>query len=187
MQFGTRELVLFLTVLLLPVVSYFTIFKPQNTRIDQATAEIVHKRELLDQLRRETAKSKDLVEVNEAIMEGVTLIESRLPTNKEVDQIVRQVSTLAIDSGMQPPTLKSDKPLAAARYREQPLVMSTAGSFEGFYDFLLALERLPRITRIVSMTIKENKQTKKDDEPQPEITVEFTLSIYFREDGGSTP
>jgi type IV pilus assembly protein PilO len=187
MQFGTRELVLFLTVLLLPVVSYFTIFKPQNTRIDQATAEIVHKRELLDQLRRETAKSKDLAAINEALQGSITLIESRLPTNKEVDQILRQVSALAVESGLQPPTLKSDKPLAAARYREQPLVMSTAGQFEGFYDFLVALERLPRITRIVNMTIKENKQTKKSDEPQPEITAEFTLSIYFREDGGNAP
>lgn len=187
MQFGTRELVLFLTVLLLPVVSYFTIFKPQNTHIDQATAEIVHKRELLDQLRRETAKSSDLESINESLQERIVVIESRLPTNKEVDHIVRQVSTLAIESGMQPPTFKSDKQLAAARYREQPLVMSTAGSFEGFYNFLVALERLPRITRVVSMTIKENRQTKKSDEPQPEITVDFTLSIYFREDGGSAP
>lgn len=187
MQFGTRELVLFLTILLLPVVSFFTIFKPQNTRIDQATAEIVHKRELLDQLRRETAKSKDLESINQALQERITLIESRLPTNKEVDLILRQVSALAIEAGLQPPTLKSDKPLAAARYREQPLVMSTAGQFEGFYDFLVALERLPRITRIVNMSIKENKQSRKGDEPQPEITAEFTLSIYFREDGGSAP
>lgn len=184
MQFGTRELVLFLTVLLLPVVSYFTIFKPQNTSIDQANADIAHKRELLDQLRRETARSKDLESVNDSLQDRITLIESRLPTNKEVDQIVRQVSALAIEAGLQPPTLKSDKPLAAARYREQPLVMSTQGSFQGYYDFLLALERLPRITRIVNMTIKEARQTKKDDQPV-EITVDFTLSIYFREDGGN--
>jgi|TARA_R110000782_G_scaffold24264_3_gene62756 Tfp pilus assembly protein PilO len=179
MQFGTREIVLFLTVLLLPVVSYFTIFQPQNKRIDQATAEISHKRELLDQLRRETARSKDLVAVNDSLQERITVIESRLPTNKEIDQILRQVSALAIEAGLQPPGLKSDKPVAAARYREQPLIMTTRGTFQGFYNFLVSLERLPRITRVVEMSIKESR------EKDAEISVEFTLSIYFREDEGS--
>lgn len=183
MQFGTRELVLFLTVLLLPVVSYFTIFKPQNDRIDHATAEIVHKQELLDQLRRETARSSDLAAVNDELQERIGLIESRLPTNKEVDQIVRQVSALAIEAGLQPPTLKSERPLSAARYREQPLVMSTAGDFEGFYKFLVSLERLPRITRIVDMSVKESRDRR--NETATEITADFTLSIYFREDEGS--
>lgn len=183
MQFGTRELVLFLTVLLLPVVSYFTIFKPQNNRIDLAKAEITHKRELLDQLRRETARSSDLEAVNDELQDRIGLIESRLPTNKEVDQIVRQVSALAIEAGLQPPTLRSDRPLAAARYREQPLVMSTAGDFEGFYRFLLSLERLPRITRIVDMSVKESRDRR--SETPVEITADFTLSIYFREDEGS--
>lgn len=183
MQFGTRELVLFLTVLLLPVVSYFTIFNPQNIRIDQATAEITHKRELLDQLRRETARSKDLESVNGSLQDSITVIESRLPTNKEVDQIVRQVSALAIEAGLHAPTLKSDRPLAAARYREQPLIMTTQGDFAGFYEFLTSLERLPRITRIVNMTVKESRERR--DEVQTEITAEFTLSIYFREDEGS--
>ncbi len=179
MQFGTRELVLFLTVLLLPVVSYFTIFQPQNKRIDQAKADITHKQELLNQLRRETARSKDLEEINGSLQVRIDEIEARLPTNKEADQIVRQVSQLAIEAGLQPPSLKSDKPLAAARYREQPLMMSTKGGFDGFYDFLLALERLPRITRVVNMKVAESREEGSD------ITAEFTLSIYFRESEGS--
>lgn len=183
MQFGTRELVLFLTVLLLPVVSYFTIFQPQNRRIDQAKAEITHKRELLDQLRRETAKSKDLESINDELQERIGLIESRLPTNKEIDRIVRQVSALAVEAGLQPPSLKSEKPLAAARYREQPLVMTTQGDFQGFYNFLVSLERLPRITRILNMTVKE--LPRKGEQQTAEIGAEFTLSIYFREDGGN--
>lgn len=179
MQFGTRELVLFLTVLLLPVVSYFTIFQPQNTRIDAAKAEITHKQDMLTQLRRETARSKDLEAVNGSLQERIGEIEARLPTNKEVDQIVRQISQLAVEVGLQPPSLKSDKPLAAARYREQPLIIETKGSFNGYYQFLLALERLPRITRLVDMKITEARQ---DD---TEVKAEFTLSIYFREDDGS--
>lgn len=178
MQFGTREVVLFLTVLLLPVVSYFTIFKPQNERIDLAKAEITHKQELLDQLRRETARSKDLEQVNGSLQERIAEIEARLPSNKEVDQIVRQVSQLAIEAGLQPPALKSDKPLIAARYREQPLIITTEGNFQGYYNFLLSLERLPRITRVVNMKVSESR------DEGTEISAEFTLSIYFRDSEG---
>lgn len=176
MQFGTRELVLFLAVLMLPIVSYFVIFQPQSDNIEQAQSEIEHKREILDTLRAETRRNDDLAVANEAIKERIDEMESLLPSNKEIDLIVRQVSSLAIDSGLTPPTLKSIKPVAAARFREQPLMMTTAGSFEGFYEFLLAIEQLPRITRIVDMVIKDSS---KED---MEIEASFTLSIFFQID-----
>jgi len=176
MQFGTRELVLFLAVLMLPIVSYFVIFQPQSDNIEQAQSEIEHKREILDTLRAETRRNDDLAVANEAIKGRIDEMESLLPSNKEIDLIVRQVSNLAINSGLTPPTLKSSKPVAAARFREQPLMMTTNGSFEGFYEFLLAIEQLPRITRIVDMVIKDSS---KED---MEIEASFTLSIFFQVD-----
>lgn len=174
MQFGTREIILFLAVLMLPIVSYFMVFAPQSAKIEQAQSEIKHKREMLDSLRIETSRNADLKAANEIIEERIDEMEALLPSNKEIDLIVRQVSALAIDSGLTPPTLKSSKPIAAARFREQPLVMSTQGSFEGFYQFLLEIERLPRITRIVDMVLKDSS------EQGMEIDAEFTLSIYFQ-------
>lgn len=174
MRFSTRELILFLAVLLVPIVSYFVIFKPQSANIEHAQSEIQHKKEMLSSLRLETARNEDLREANEAILARIDEMEALLPSDKEIDTIVRQVSSLAIESGLSPPTLKSSKPVPAARFREQPLEMSTGGSFEGFYGFLLALERLPRITRIVDMVIKD---TTKDG---MEIEAQFTLSIYFQ-------
>lgn len=179
MRFGTREIVLFLAVLLLPIVSYFVIFKPQSANIEQAKSEIAHKREMLDSLRIETKRNDDLKTANEAIKDRVDEMEALLPSNKEIDLVVRQVSALAVESGLTPPTLKSTKPVAAARFREQPLEMSTDGSFEGFYEFLLAIEHLPRITRIVDMVIKDSN---KED---IEIEADFTLSIYFQVDEGA--
>ncbi|MDF1808251.1 MAG: type 4a pilus biogenesis protein PilO [Phycisphaerales bacterium] len=181
MRFGTRELILFLAVLMVPIVSYFVIFKPQSANIDQAKSEIVHKREMLDSLRLETSRNEDLMAANESIKTRIDEMEALLPSNKEIDLVVRQVSSLAVDAGLSPPTLKSSKPVAAARFREQPLVMSTDGSFEGFYDFLLAIEQLPRITRIVDMTLKDSSTE------GIELSAEFTLSIYFQVDEGVSP
>ncbi|MBL4699498.1 MAG: type 4a pilus biogenesis protein PilO [Phycisphaerales bacterium] len=181
MRFGTRELILFLAVLMLPIVSYFVIFQPQSANIEQAQSEINHKKEMLQSLRLETSRNDDLKKSNEVILARIDEMEALLPSNKEVDLIVRQVSALAIESGLTPPTLKSTKPVAAARFREQPLDMSTEGSFEGFYKFLLAIEKLPRITRIVDMVIKDS------NEEGMEIEADFTLSIYFQVDQGATP
>jgi len=174
MRFGVREFVLFLAVLMLPIASYFVIFKPQSANIEQAKGEIAHKREMLETLRTETSRNDDLKIANEAIKERIDEMEALLPSNKEIDLIVRQVSALAVEAGLTPPTLKSAKPVAAARFREQPLDMTTQGSFAGFYEFLKAIEQLPRITRIVDMVIKDSS------EEGVEIEASFTLSIYFQ-------
>lgn len=180
MKFTARELILFLAVLMVPIVSYFIVFKPQSEKIEQAKTEITHRKERLSALRIETARNEDLRAVNEEIGQRIAEMESLLPSGKEIDKIVRQVSALAIESGLTPPTLKSEKPVAAARFREQPLEMSTSGSFEGFYEFLLALERLPRLTRVVDLILKDST------EDGVEVEAEFTLSIYFQNEEGSS-
>jgi len=179
MQFGIRELVLFLTVLLLPIVSYLLVFKPQSANIENAKIEIAHKQEMLTKLRIETARNDDLQVINKQITERIDTMESMLPSNKEIDQIVRQVSGLATESGLSSPTLKSAKPLAAAQFREQPLEMSIEGSWAGFYAFLLKIEQLPRITRIIDLKIEDTTND------ETEIKASFTLSIFFRNEVAS--
>ena len=178
MKFTSRELILFLAVLMVPILSYFVVFKPQSEKIDQAKTEIEHRQERLATLRTETSRNDDLRAANEDIGNRSEEMDSLLPSGKEIDLIVRQVSALAVESGLSPPTLKSEKPVAAARFREQPLKMSTSGSFEGFYEFLLALERLPRLTRVVDLMLKDSN----DD--GVEVDADFTLSIYFQTDEG---
>ena len=72
MRFTTRELILFLAVLMVPIVSYFVVFKPQSANIEQAKAEITHKREMLSTLRIETARNDDLRAANTEIGERIT-------------------------------------------------------------------------------------------------------------------
>ncbi|MCL4222058.1 MAG: type 4a pilus biogenesis protein PilO [Phycisphaerales bacterium] len=177
MRLGARELLTFALVLLIPVMSFLLVFRPQNRAIDAALAEIGHKREVLERLRAETARNADLAKANELIADRIRKDEARLPSSKGVDQIVKQVSMLAVDSGLAAPTLKSLKPVQAAVYWEQPLELSTSGTFRGFYGFLRRMERLPRITRVVDMEIKRGNVTA----GEPEISVKFTLSIYFQD------
>ena len=180
MKFGLRELVLLAVLLAMPVASFFLVFQPQNAAIDRAQGEIEHKERLLDQLRVESSRNDDLRRANEEIQTRIADIEARLPSNKEVDRIIRQVSQVAIGAGLASPAMKNAKPVEAALYWEQPLELESQGDFKGFYRFLIELERLPRITRIPDMKLKRRPGE------NGRMDIDFTLSIYFQQDG-STP
>ena len=177
MRFGMREMVLLIVLLAIPVASMFLVFKPQNVAIERAKKEIEHKARTLDKLKEQTARTDDLERAIAQFEQRIAEVEAQLPSNKGVDRIVRQVSDLAVNSGLSAPALKSVDPLPAGLYYEQPLEMKTSGKWRdtGFYEFLLAIERLPRKTRIPSMTLK--RDTKKDGE----FEIDFTLSIYFQD------
>lgn len=177
MRMGFREVFLLAVLLMLPLSSYWLVFRPQNAEIGHAKREIEHKRLMLEKLQETTARNEDLQRANEEIRKNILSIEARLPTNKEVDAIVRQVSDLAVESGLEPPSVESDKPVAAAMYMEQPLKMKIKGNFTGFYDFLIKLEQLPRITRILDLKITRAR------EADGHMLAEFVLSIYFQPEG----
>lgn len=183
MRFGIREKLLVLILLAVPIASWWLVFRPQNREIEQAKSEISVKKALLDQLQKETNRNEDLERANEEMRVAVDAIEARLPNQKEVDSVVRDVSTLALEAGLEAPAMKSEKPVEAARYMEQPLALRMKGQFEGFYDFLLKLEKLPRITRIPDLKIV------RQDDSDGHMKAEFTLSIYFQDEpagAGST-
>jgi type IV pilus assembly protein PilO len=178
MRIGIREAFLLAVLLALPLASWWLVFRPQNREIGQAKREIEHKQQLLQKLQETTARNQDLQRENEEIQKNIQAIEARLPSSKEVGEVVRRVSDLAIESGLEPPSIESEKPVAAAMYMEQPLKVKITGNFNGFYDFLVKLEQLPRITRIPDMKIKRSTEV------DGHMVAEFTLSIYFQQEGG---
>ena len=179
MRFGPRELIVLVLIVAVPVASYFLVFKPQNERIRHSEAEIRHKLELLEKLRSETARTEDLRAENKRIEERIEDAEARLPTGKEVDNVIRQVSDLAVEEGMEPPAMKSNDPIQTVGYKEQPLEMETTGSFDGFRSFLKELELLKRITRMPKMKLK------REGGINGNIEAEFVLSIYFLDEKGA--
>jgi len=179
MRMGFREVVLLAVLLALPLLSWWLVFRPQNSEIAQARLEIKHKSEMLDKLQATTSKNEDLAHQNEENHKKIEAIEARLPSSKEVDQVIRQVSELAVESGLEPPGIESDKPVAAATFMEQPLKMKINGDFSGFHGFLKRLEELPRVTRIPDMKITRATDV------NGHMRAEFTLSIYFQQESDS--
>jgi type IV pilus assembly protein PilO len=174
MRFGVRELILLAILMALPISSWWLVFRPKNQEIEQTEREIEHKRELLEKLQTVTSRSESLEAATAEIASGIDAIEARLPSDREIGDVVRQVSALALESGLNQPGMVAKPPVRGTLYMEQPIEMSLSGDFKGFYRFLVALEQLPRITRMPGMQIERSKDV------DGNLSAEFTLNIYFQ-------
>lgn len=177
MGMGLRAAIVSLVVIGLPVSSYFFVFRPTNAKLSQDRKECEQKEKYLAKLDELSARDTDLTKANDDIARSIKLIEGRLPSGKDLDALVRQVSDLAVGAGLKSPAIKSARPQPAAMYMEQPLEMEVSGSFLGFWTFMAQVEKLPRITRVHDLKI-----TASSGREEVEMHAEFTLSIYFQED-----
>ena len=80
-------------------------------------------------------------------------------------------------------SVKSEKPVPAAAYMELPLRVTMEGEFDGFYQFLIELENLQRITRIHQLKLERTDARASVDKDLPPgwMKAEFVLSIYFEQ------
>ena len=182
MRFGLRELIFLVVLLAVPAASWWYVFKPRNAEIEQARMEIQIKQTKLNKLR-EVAKRID--DIGLAIEQGrgaVELIEAKLPNRDQVEDILANVWQLAKRNHLSLKSVKSEKPVPATLYMEQPLRVSMTGRFDGFYQFLLEMENLSRITRVPRMRLERLDSSGSPGDLDLDsglMTAEFTLSIYF--------
>lgn len=178
-KFGFRELLFLVILIAMPAASYWLVFKPQNREINEAKKEIEHKQLMLEKLDEATAQTEDLAQANQEIARSIEIVESRLPGDKEVEVVLEQVAELARRSHLELRRVKTDDPVSAANYMEQPLEMQIHGDFDDFYTFLLELEQLDRITRMLDLNLE------RDRKENGRMDAEFTLSIYFEPAGSN--
>ncbi len=182
MRFGIRELIFLIVLLAVPVASYLYVFKPRNAEIRQAHVEIEIKQAKLRKLREVADKIDDLGLAIEQGREAVKVIEAKLPSQQDVEVILQDIWELAKLRRLTVKSIKSERPVPAALYMEQPLKVIMEGEFDGFYEFLLQLEKLPRITRIHRMKLERLAAPGRPDQGNGApgmMKAEFSLSIYF--------
>ncbi|MCA9289518.1 MAG: type 4a pilus biogenesis protein PilO [Phycisphaerales bacterium] len=186
MRFGIREIVFLLILLAVPVASWLFVFKPQNHDINQATSEIEQKRQKLEQLREVTRHIDDLGLAIEEGRQAIAEIEAKLPSAQGIDGILQNTWEIADRNRLVVKSVKTEKSIPAAEYMERPLKIIMEGEFDGFYEFLLELEQLPRITRIHDLKLERKSGStnmkQRNAASENAMRAEFTLSIYYESD-----
>lgn len=188
---GLRDLAFVAVLIAVPIASYFFVFQPRNEEIAKARAEISAKNVRLENLRRLTGRIGDLGREIVEREEELDRLNQKLPDREGVDRILEQVTQLAQKSNLLVRSVKGEKVVPAGMAMELPLKTTIEGNFDGFYQFLLDVEGLPRITRVHQMKITKLGMGPRDN-PEETVTgsmrAEFTLSIYFNDgSNGSTP
>jgi type IV pilus assembly protein PilO len=176
MKFGARE-ILFVTLMAgLLVATYFLVFAKGQARREALLAEISSKQTALANLKSSTAGIDDLGHKIDELQKAIAFFEGKLPQEREVDKILKEVWQMAEANNLVTRTVKTQKSERGPNYSEQPITMALAGDFNGFYSFLLQLEKLPRITRVTQMKLE------KMQERDGSMTASLTLSIFFEPD-----
>ncbi|MCZ6835286.1 MAG: type 4a pilus biogenesis protein PilO [Planctomycetota bacterium] len=183
MRFGTREIIFFIVLMAVPIASFFYYFKPNNERINNARDEIQVKQAQLNRLEAITDRLDDLGLAIANGRESISLIEQKLPDEEGVDDILEQIWQSAKRNKQTVKSIKSKSKVPAAMFMELPLDMVMEGNFDGFYQFILELEKLPRITRVHNLSVARVSSTtsgsSSDEVPPGTARAEFTLSIYY--------
>ncbi len=180
MRFGLREIVFILVLLAVPVASFFLVFKPRNDQIREARAEILAKQAKLRQLEEQTVKYEDLGREIEKIEEAIRQHRLKLPEQREVEVILKQVWELATKQKLNPRSVRTDKPVKTGQYAELPIPMTITGDFDSFYVFLQELEKLSRITRMPNMKLVKAQKA------EGQMKAEIVLSVFYENaQGGS--
>ena len=190
MSTTARQFLFSAVLLALPVCSYFVVFRPVNAKIEQGKKEIQHKQALLSKLREATSQTADLQRANDQIRQSIDSLQAKLPSSKEMDNVLRQVSGIAAKNGLKIPNFKkNDKTAPAGMAMEQPLDIEITGDFDGFYKFLLDIEQLPRITRFTDLEIVRSDKSGGSgaaNTADGDMKSKFVLSVYYESDGSET-
>ncbi len=196
MRFGIHELIFFIVLLAVPVASYIYVFDPRRAEIAAAEEENHVKRARLDKLQEMNTRLEDLNLEIDKMNAAVLKIVEKLPDQRDVEGILEQVWQQATAHNLDLKSVKSQPALPASEYMELPLEVVMEGNFDGFYEFLIELEELARITRIRDMKLcragfQENKKgqtsrrtttTKQTEIIDPgAMEAQFVLSIYFEQ------
>ena len=173
MKLGIRELLFLMLLLAVPVGAYIWIFQPTNKHIDQQRQTIEAKSQKLTSLREALGGIDDLNEEVEKLREAIEFFEAKLPKHHEIHRVLEQVTKIAENHRLETRLFKTLKPESIVAYSEQPIELEVSGSFDAFYQFMLELEKMPRITKVKEMELEKNKK----EEGITNSKIE--LSIYF--------
>lgn len=178
MRFGIREMIFVVVLLGIPAGVYFFVFKPRNQQT-HAAQEYIHKNQArLRELDTFTSDANSLDAQIVKLKDAVALFEHKVPSQSEVEVILREVSDLTARHHLLCKNINTEKAVPAAQYVELPIALVVTGDFDGFYGFLLDLEKLPRITRMPRLSIKRGAAK------AGQIEASMTLSIFYDAQAG---
>jgi type IV pilus assembly protein PilO len=149
LPFNQRLLVYSGAAVLIVLLYAFLLYLPRSTQISE-------KREKIQALEQEKAKLQALVKDQDKTKADMQEVEGRfnqakaqLPEQKEIPELLKQVSNLGQDSGLEVVLFRQKAEVLKDLYAEVPVEMSVRG---GYHEIALFFDKVRALDRIVNIS-----------------------------------
>lgn len=174
MNSSVRKLVFFVLVVGMAFASYQYMIMPANRELNAQQEKLVQKKAKLRELQNAPSVVEDIEEQLVRLEKSIEILESKLPSEDQIHTVLEDVTVIAQKNGLHPKSIRTLRQKSKSGYIEQPIKMELNGNFNSYYSFLLALEKLDRITKIRELTLT------KDPAREGYSKANFVLSIFFQ-------
>jgi len=148
---------LILLVLLLIVVNfgfYKYVYTGRAGEMKALSADVVRLQQSINTKKALVSDMEKIKRERAELQEKYTKILDRLPEEKEIPRLLRQVATVAGRSGLEVVIFKQKNPLDQELYREIPVEISINGAYQSLWGFLNQLSQIPRIVNVGELHAK---------------------------------
>lgn len=176
-----RQFAFFAVLLAVPIGAWAFVFRPRNAEIATARLDVDMKLIQLDELREVETINEDLEATLTQLQDALSELRARIPDAAGIEDVLRRIAEITQQNHLVVRSFKREQTVPAAHYSEMPLKTVIEGPFHGIHRFLVDLERMPRITRILDMKLEKpsKKMTRGREElADGDIRAEMTITIY---------
>ena len=176
--------IIFGVILLVVLVAggYFLLLSPKMVEVDGLRQQRAAKETEMLQSRALAASLARFKQEAEALRARLERAKERLPSEREIPGLYRQVSDLAHQAGLAVSLFQPKEPATKDVYQEVPISVSAEAGYHQLGAFLDRVARLPRIVNLTDMKITGISR------PTGTIRADLTLATYvFRPEGAPPP
>jgi type IV pilus assembly protein PilO len=173
-----KNAILILPVLLIVILGVLYLLIPLYEQRSSLSDDIEKQRNDLQAVEKQVQKLNMLMVENETKKKELVKLEAQLPAEKEVSELLKQVSDLAIKSGLDvvlwrpgARTVHSSKDVY-----EIPVSVEMRGSYHSLGYFFSKVTELPRVVTFNNITLK--KSGKGSSRNPMNLTAVFTAKTY---------
>jgi Tfp pilus assembly protein PilO len=162
-------------VFLTAVLFYVTVYRPETTRLTALSSRI-------GQSERELNTAQSQARIMQQVQDDINQLNARLkdfrklPANPgDLGQFQIDISELARRDNVREPSVSwSGMPKRDEQLCQLPISLKFDGDFNNVFSFLCDMEKLSRLTRVQSMTMKSPAA-------DGTVQVELVMNLYYSE------
>ncbi|OGP54272.1 MAG: hypothetical protein A2162_09130 [Deltaproteobacteria bacterium RBG_13_52_11b] len=177
LKLSTSKKILVLAAVLCVItgVYYYSVFSPQQQELDAMKKELS---KLVEELEKSKAISRDLEKYKaqvEQMNKELAVALTQLPTEKEIPEILRNISSLGKESQLEFTLFRPKPEIPQQFYAKVPIELNIVGSYHNTGTFFDKVSKQPRIINVVDFNMAKLNMKGRDEAT---VKVSCLLNTY---------